>query len=85
MLLSEPTAGMGGCRPGLLPMLLALLRIAWAEMQSLQLREEQAPMPGGKEHLGEERGGGAMSSTEECWGISGSQFPGLSPGQAGVV
>ncbi|KAK1330452.1 hypothetical protein QTO34_010641 [Cnephaeus nilssonii] len=46
MLWLEPSSGVGGHGPGLLPMLLALLCVAWAEVQPLQLREEQAPMPG---------------------------------------
>lgn len=48
MLRLEPSSGLGGHRPGLLPVLLAVLGMAWAEMQPLQLQEEQAPMPGGK-------------------------------------
>ncbi|KAF6288471.1 hypothetical protein mRhiFer1_009183 [Rhinolophus ferrumequinum] len=46
MLWLEPSSGLGGHRPGLLPVLLAVLGMAWAEMQPLQLQEEQAPMPG---------------------------------------
>ncbi|XP_035868094.1 C-type lectin domain family 18 member C-like isoform X3 [Phyllostomus discolor] len=46
MLRLEPSPGLGGRWPGLLPVLLALLGMAWAEVQPLQLWEEQAPMSG---------------------------------------
>lgn len=46
MLLLEPSSGAGGRWPGLLPMLVALLCMAWAEVRPLQLQEKQAPMPG---------------------------------------
>ncbi|XP_039707262.1 C-type lectin domain family 18 member C-like isoform X7 [Pteropus medius] len=42
MLRLESSSGLGGC----LPMLLALLGMAWAEAQQPQLQEEQTPMPG---------------------------------------
>ncbi|XP_054552970.1 C-type lectin domain family 18 member A-like isoform X3 [Talpa occidentalis] len=45
MLQPEPSEGLGGQRPGLLLMLLALLGMAWAEMPPPQLQEEEAPMP----------------------------------------
>lgn len=48
MLQLEPSSGPGGHRPGLLPVLLALLGMAWAEARLFQLQEEQAPMSGGK-------------------------------------
>ncbi|KAM5297620.1 C-type lectin domain family 18 member C-like isoform 2-T2 [Glossophaga mutica] len=46
MLWLEPSPGLGGRWPGLLPVLLALLGVAWAEVQRLPLWEEQAPMSG---------------------------------------
>ncbi|XP_036919543.1 C-type lectin domain family 18 member A-like isoform X2 [Sturnira hondurensis] len=46
MLRLEPSPGLGGRWPGLLPVLLALLGVAWAEVQPLQLWEEQAPISG---------------------------------------
>lgn len=59
MLRLEPSSGLGGRGHGLLPMLLALLCMAWAEVRPLQLWEEQAPMPGGKGPW-VRQGGGAM-------------------------
>lgn len=59
MLRLEPSSGLGGRGPGLLPVLLALLCVAWAEVRPLQLRGEQAPMPGGKGPW-VRQGGGAM-------------------------
>ncbi|XP_024591594.1 C-type lectin domain family 18 member A-like isoform X4 [Neophocaena asiaeorientalis asiaeorientalis] len=47
MLRLEPSPGLGGHRPGLLPVLLALLGMTWAEMRPLQLQEKQVPVPGG--------------------------------------
>ena len=35
-------------RPGLLPLLLALLGTTWAGVQPLQLQEQRVPMPEGK-------------------------------------
>ncbi|XP_036782848.2 C-type lectin domain family 18 member A isoform X2 [Manis pentadactyla] len=46
MLQPEPSTGLGGRLPGLLPMLLALLGMAWAEVRPLQLQGEQSPVPG---------------------------------------
>ncbi|XP_006755831.1 PREDICTED: C-type lectin domain family 18 member A isoform X1 [Myotis davidii] len=46
MLRLEPSSGLGGRGLGLLPVLLALLCVAWAEVGPLQLRGEPAPMPG---------------------------------------
>ncbi|XP_037010079.2 C-type lectin domain family 18 member C isoform X2 [Artibeus jamaicensis] len=46
MLRLEPSPGLGGRWPGLLPVLLALLGVAWAEVQPPQLWEEQAPISG---------------------------------------
>lgn len=66
MLQPEPSTGLGGRWPGLLPVLLALLGMAWAEVRTLQLQGEQSPVPGGKGPLGEGRGGGAMGSAEGC-------------------
>lgn len=47
MLRPEPSAR--------LPLLLALLGMAWMEVQLLPLQEGQAPTPGGKGSLSEER------------------------------
>lgn len=44
MLRLESSSGLGGR----LPVLLAILGMAWAEAQQPQLQEEQTPMPGGK-------------------------------------
>lgn len=55
MLRLEPSPGLGGHRPGLLPVLLALLGMTWAEMRPLQLQEKQVPVPGGKGPRGEEK------------------------------
>lgn len=46
MLGPAPSARLGGPRPSLLPVLLALLGMAWTESKLLPLQEEQAPMPG---------------------------------------
>ncbi|XP_057170119.1 C-type lectin domain family 18 member C-like isoform X2 [Ursus arctos] len=42
----EPSVRLGGHRPGLLPMLLALLGMAWTEGQLLPRQEERALTPG---------------------------------------
>jgi hypothetical protein len=66
MLQPESSPGLRGQGPwfGLLPVLLAFLGIACAEVQPPQ-SPEQTPMPGGKGHLGEDRGGGAIVSSAE--------------------
>lgn len=81
----EPSARLRGHRPGLLPLLLAFLGMAGAEVQPLLPQEEQAPAPGGKGPLGEERGGVAVSPAEGCYRASRSQFPGLNPSRLAVV
>ncbi|XP_061242694.1 C-type lectin domain family 18 member C-like isoform X1 [Bos javanicus] len=45
MLRLEPSHRPEGHRPGLLPLLLALLGTTWAGVQPLQLQEQQVPMP----------------------------------------
>ncbi|XP_055407943.1 LOW QUALITY PROTEIN: C-type lectin domain family 18 member C-like [Bubalus kerabau] len=45
MLRLEPSPRPGGHRPGLLPLLLALLGTTWAGVQPLQLQEQRVPMP----------------------------------------
>ncbi|XP_057568105.1 C-type lectin domain family 18 member A-like isoform X2 [Hippopotamus amphibius kiboko] len=42
----QPSPGLGAHRPGLLPVLLALLGMTWVEVHPLQLQEKQVPMPG---------------------------------------
>ncbi|XP_069408455.1 C-type lectin domain family 18 member A isoform X2 [Ovis canadensis] len=44
MLRLEPSPRPGGHRPGLLPLLLALLGTTWAGVQPLQLQEQRVPM-----------------------------------------
>ncbi|KAM9048400.1 C-type lectin domain family 18 member A-like isoform 1-T2 [Megaptera novaeangliae] len=46
MLRLQPSPGLGGHRPGPLPVLLALLGMTWAEVRPLQLQEKQVPVPG---------------------------------------
>lgn len=69
MLRLESSSGLGGR----LPVLLAILGMAWAEAQQPQLQEEQTPMPGGK-GLCVRQEVESMSSAEGCSGASGSQF-----------
>lgn len=44
-----PSIGLGDRLPSLLLTFLALLGIAWAELQQPQLQEKPAPVPGGKQ------------------------------------
>lgn len=80
MLGPAPSARLGGPRPGLLPVLLALLGMAWTEPKLLPLQEEQAPMPGGKgpPPWGEEPVKAARSVAERCQeGLSSGQTCGV--------
>lgn len=61
MLRLESSSGLGGH----LPVLLALLGMAWAEVQQPQLQEEQTPVPGGKDLC-------VRHMVEVCRGVLGS-------------
>lgn len=73
MLRLEASPRLGGHQLGLLPMLLALLGMTWAEVQPLQLQEKQVPMPGGKEPLRVGRSRGALGSAEGFRGLLGAR------------